>query len=84
MKDLGKNEIYLITGYSGAGMSSVLKALEDNGMEVFDNFPLALVEPLIQSEDSKKKKIAIGIDTRTRGFSPESVIKAAQVPGATS
>ena len=78
MKDLGKNDIYLITGYSGAGMSSVLKALEDNGMEVFDNFPLALVEPLIQSEDSQKKKIAIGIDTRTRGFSPESVIKAAE------
>jgi UPF0042 nucleotide-binding protein len=78
MEENEKNDIFLITGYSGAGMSSVLKALEDSGIEVFDNFPLSLVEPLIQSEESQDKKIAIGIDTRTRGFSPESVMKTAQ------
>lgn len=75
MQSPNKNDIYLITGYSGAGMSSVLKALEDMGIEVFDNFPLAMVEPLINNSDSKGKKIAIGIDTRTRGFSPEAVLK---------
>lgn len=72
-----KNSIYLITGYSGAGMSSVLKALEDMNIEVFDNFPLKLVKPLIESEESQDKKIAIGIDTRTRGFSAEAVMNAA-------
>lgn len=58
-------------------MSSVLKALEDMGIEVFDNFPLTLVEPLIHSPESQGKKIAIGIDTRTRGFSVESVLEHA-------
>lgn len=72
-----KNSIYLITGYSGAGMSSVLKALEDMNIEVFDNFPLKLVKPLIESEESQGKKIAIGIDTRTRGFSAEAVMSVA-------
>lgn len=72
-----KNSIYLITGYSGAGMSSVLKALEDMNIEVFDNFPLKLVKPLIESEESQNKKIAIGIDTRTRGFSAEAVMNVA-------
>lgn len=72
-----KNDIFLITGYSGAGMSSVLKALEDMNIEVFDNFPLKLVKPLIESEESSGKKIAIGIDTRTRGFSAEAVMQAA-------
>ena len=57
MQNPHKNNIYLITGYSGAGMSSVLKALEDMGMEVFDNFPLSLVDPLIEAEESKNRKI---------------------------
>ncbi|MFP4313703.1 MAG: RNase adapter RapZ [Alphaproteobacteria bacterium] len=73
-----KNDIYIITGYSGAGMSSVLKTLEDMGIEVFDNFPLTLVAPLMDNAESKHKKIAIGIDTRTRGFSPEAVLETTQ------
>ena len=74
MPENNYNELVLVTGYSGAGMSSVLKTLEDLGMEVFDNFPLALVEPLLK-DTSKLAPIAIGIDTRTRGFSPESIME---------
>ncbi len=62
-------------------MSSVLKTLEDFGFEVFDNFPLPLVKPLMD-EGSNNAPIAIGIDTRTRGFSSESVLETAEKLGA--
>lgn len=63
-----------ISGLSGAGISSVLKSLEDFGYEVFDNFPLSHLPKLIE-ESNAHAKIAIGVDTRTRGFSPESLLE---------
>ncbi len=63
-----------ITGLSGAGMSSALKALEDLGYEVFDNFPLALIDTLLKEHPHHEKPVAIGIDTRTRGFDPQAII----------
>ncbi|MEM6781182.1 MAG: RNase adapter RapZ [Pseudomonadota bacterium] len=68
------NEIVVVTGLSGAGMSSALKVLEDIGYEVFDNFPLALIDPLLKDSDNTKS-LAIGIDTRTRGFDPDTILK---------
>ncbi|MCB9983733.1 MAG: RNase adapter RapZ [Rhodospirillales bacterium] len=64
----------IITGLSGAGLSSVLKNLEDLGYEVFDNFPLSLVPALIKDTQAPAR-LAIGIDTRTRGFSPDKVLE---------
>ena len=72
--DHSAREILLVTGYSGAGMSSVLKTLEDMGFEAFDNFPLSMVEPLLADQGAKSNTIAIGIDARTRGFSTDAVI----------
>lgn len=63
-----------ITGLSGAGMSSALKVLEDLGYEVFDNFPLPLLDALLEGATDHAKPIAIGIDTRTRGFDPQAII----------
>lgn len=68
----------IVTGLSGAGMSSVLKTLEDLGFEVFDNFPLPLVKPLVQDTQTNLRPIAVGLDTRTRGFSPKDVLKTAK------
>lgn len=82
MSKTTQNNLVLVTGFSGAGMSSVLKALEDLGLEVFDNFPLPLVGPLVSDEQKEPRKIAIGIDTRTRGFSTQNVIDTAQYLGA--
>ena len=73
----------VITGLSGAGMSSALKNIEDLDYEVFDNFPLMLIEPLLEDSNRADHPIAIGIDTRTRGFSPESVLKIIDQFGAT-
>ncbi len=67
----------IVTGFSGAGMSSVLKALEDFHFEVFDNFPLALVDSLLEQAGHNNRpplRIAIGIDTRTWGFSASAVL----------
>lgn len=76
-KQITSDDLVIVTGFSGAGISSVLKTLEDQGYEVFDNFPLSLIKPLIddQSKDKNRKPIAVGLDTRTRGFSPEAVLK---------
>lgn len=71
----------IITGYSGAGISTTLKHLEDLGYEVFDNFPLSLVNFLI-SDTAPEQSIAIGIDTRSRGFESESLIKTASAINA--
>ncbi len=68
----GRSPILFVTGLSGAGMSSALKVLEDLGYEVFDNFPLALLDALL-AEECGGKPIAIGIDTRTRGFDPQAI-----------
>ena len=76
------SKILLVTGLSGAGMSSSLKHLEDMGYEVFDNFPLALAGPLLESEQAQERPVALGIDTRTRGFDPEAVLTAIKALGA--
>ncbi len=67
----------IVTGLSGAGITSVLKTLEDFDYEVFDNFPVSLVQPLVEdihADDDSSGNIAIGIDTRTRGFSVQAVL----------
>ena len=77
MNKASKNKPIIITGLSGAGISSILKNLEDLGFEAFDNFPLSLVEPLI-ADSADPGALAIGIDSRTRGFTPEAVLDKAQ------
>jgi len=74
----------IITGLSGAGISSVLKAMEDFGFEVFDNFPLSFIPDLLVQEGGNKAAngIAIGLDTRTRGFSPDAVLDMVNRTGA--
>lgn len=68
----------IVTGLSGAGMSSVLKNLEDMGYEVFDNFPMALLDPLIAESHKDGMPVAIGIDSRTRGFDPDALLAATE------
>ncbi|MFQ5955605.1 MAG: RNase adapter RapZ, partial [Kiloniellales bacterium] len=41
-KPAGRTRVTLITGMSGAGHSSALKAFEDLGYEAVDNLPLSL------------------------------------------
>ena len=64
-----KSRLILVTGMSGAGLSTTLKALEDLGYEALDNLPLRFLELLIDQGSLLARPMAVGLDTRTRGFS---------------
>ncbi|NQU57570.1 MAG: RNase adapter RapZ [Rhodospirillales bacterium] len=69
--------VLLVTGMSGAGKSSALKAFEDIGYEAIDNVPLSLIGALVNppQKDSFQRPIAIGVDIRTRDFTIDSFIR---------
>ena len=66
-----KRRVVLVTGKSGAGMSTTLKYLEDLGHEAVDNLPLALLRPLLDQPAGPERPIAIVIDSRTRDFTAD-------------
>ena len=73
-KKSAKQSILLVTGLSGAGKSTALQVLEDLGWETIDNFPVRLLKSLLSSPDQQDAQLAIGFDSRTRGFVPHDVI----------
>ena len=78
MSDPAAPRLLLVTGLSGAGKSTVLKVLEDLGWEVVDNLPLALLDALIDAPVQRRaanRPIAVGIDSRSRGFKPALLVK---------
>jgi UPF0042 nucleotide-binding protein len=60
--------VVIVTGMSGAGKSTALKALEDLGYEAVDNLPLPLLPALLTPEKGAARPLAIGVDARTRDF----------------
>jgi UPF0042 nucleotide-binding protein len=68
-----RRRVVLITGMSGAGRSTALKALEDIGYEAVDNLPLKLLPALVR--EAGNRPVAVGIDARTRDFAVASVIE---------
>jgi len=67
----------MITGMSGAGRSTALKALEDIGYEAVDNLPLSLLESIAvhDPDNPRPSALAIGIDIRTRDFDVAAFIE---------
>jgi UPF0042 nucleotide-binding protein len=65
--------VVLVTGLSGAGKASILRSLEDLGYETVDNPPLRVLEELVGDGDGP---LAIGLDTRTRGFAGAGALDA--------
>jgi UPF0042 nucleotide-binding protein len=63
--------VVLVTGLSGAGKASTLRALEDLGYDAVDNPPLTLVETLVQRAE---RPLAVGLDARTQGFDTNAVL----------
>ena len=76
--DGAHQRILLVTGLLGAGKSTALKLLEDIGWETIDNFPVRLLPRLIDSpggqDSAVRAPLAIGFDSRTRGFNPQATI----------
>ena len=72
------SRILLVTGLSGAGKSTALDTLEDLGWETVDNLPLVLLNRLLAAGMSQGtsdvRPLAIGIDSRTRGFDAADIV----------
>lgn len=66
--------VVMVTGMSGAGLSTALAVLEDLGYEAVDNLPLFLLEPLMTKADLRNRPLAVGIDGRTRDFTAERLL----------
>ena len=60
--------IVIVTGMSGAGHTTALKAMEDMGFEAVDNLPLRLMSNLVRQGAAPGPGLAVGIDVRTRDF----------------
>src|SRR3546814_11027455 len=59
---------------SGAGRSSALRVLEDEGYEAIDNLPLSLLSGVV-NEVGLQRPIAVGVDIRNRDFAVGPVLQ---------
>ena len=80
-------QMLILTGLSGAGKSTVLRALEDVGYYCVDNLPIIIVEKLLELSGhtaGEVSRIALGVDAREGRFLAEAprVIKELRDKGA--
>ena len=66
---------------SGAGRTTCLKILEDLGYEAVDNLPVNLLGRVLRGDDAGPDRLAMGVDSRTRGFAPRGCGHAGRRPG---
>ncbi|MBQ8619012.1 MAG: RNase adapter RapZ [Clostridia bacterium] len=69
----------IVTGLSGAGKTSVLKHLEDNGYQCMDNLPPLLLDQTLRlcEKVELEQSVALGVDSRSGAlFNAEAVIDA--------
>src|ERR1700704_4516744 len=61
-----KTELVIITGLSGSGKGSVLKALEDLGFYSVDNLPVELIPKFAEltRDNPSIRAAALGVDVR--------------------
>jgi UPF0042 nucleotide-binding protein len=75
-----QNDIWFISGISGAGRATALHALEDADCHVIDNLPIQLAKRLLKSkqgdgdDDIDGRPVVIGMDSRTQGFSSHALL----------
>ncbi len=65
--------VILVTGPSGAGRTTSVRALEDFGYEVIDNLPVSLLDRLLTGP-RLARPIVLGIDVRNRDFSVDAFL----------
>ncbi|MEL7416080.1 MAG: RNase adapter RapZ, partial [Pseudomonadota bacterium] len=69
-----QRDVVLVTGPSGAGRTTSIRALEDLGYEVIDNLPLSLL-PRLMDGPPPTRPLALGIDVRNRDFGTNALIE---------
>lgn len=79
--------LVLVSGLSGAGRSTALRALEDEGYEAVDNLPMSLLEDLVASDKQPPSELAAAVDVRSRQFDAAAFVEITrrlrQQPGLT-
>ncbi len=68
---LPEHEVLIVTGLSGAGKTSMMRALEDLGFYCVDNLPVPLITSFLQlavHTNNKRLRVALGIDARNEQF----------------
>lgn len=66
------DRLVLLTGPSGAGRSTALRALEDLGFEAIDNMPISLVSRLVAAP--LDRPLALVLDPRNRDFAVNALL----------
>lgn len=67
------SRVVVVSGLSGAGKSTALRALEDLGYFCIDNLPPTLAEEAVGAcEAGGIERVALGVDVRVRAFLDES------------
>lgn len=79
-------QLIIVTGMSGAGKSTAIRALEDDGFYCIDNLPPALIPTFTElclGQPDKFNKVALGIDIRGGELFTDlfSSLKAIQTSG---
>lgn len=70
----------LVTGPSGAGRTTAIRALEDLGYEAIDNLPISLI-PRLMEGSAVRRPMALDIDVRNRDFSTSALIDVIEQGG---
>ena len=69
-----KNELILVIGQSGAGRTTVIHILDDQGFDTLDNVPVHLI-PRVAPIELVDKPLALGLDIRSKSFSLQNLMK---------
>lgn len=71
--EAARRPVVIVAGMSGAGRTTAVSALEDLGFEALNNFPLGLIGRVVEGGEGEPRPLAIGVETRTRGFSARTL-----------
>ncbi len=70
---MNKHELILVIGQSGAGRTTVIHILDDQGFDTLDNVPIHLISQ-VASTNLEDKPLAIGLDLRSKSFSLQKLM----------
>ena len=62
------HELIIVIGQAGAGRTTVVHILDDQGFDPLDNVPVHLI-PRVASRELVDKPLALGLDIRSKSFS---------------
>lgn len=77
-----RRQVIIVTGLSGAGKTSVTRALEDFGFYCVDNLPVPLLSTFLEFSFRTQfnlLKVAVGIDVRSQHFSDDMLAELEKI-----